>query len=48
MILFEIVERSLTPEQDESVVAGFDKFEISPLFMAELRELEWKYMRKVA
>src|SRR5215467_1952492 len=47
-ILFEIVERSLSPEQDQKVVAGFDKFEISPLFMTELRELEWKYMRKVA
>jgi len=47
-ILFEIVERALSAEQDEKVVEGFDKFEISPLFMAELRELEWKYMRKVA
>jgi len=47
-ILFEIVERSLTPEQDEKVVAACEKFEISPIFMAELRELEWKYMRKVA
>jgi len=47
-ILFDIVERSLTSEQDENVVAAFQKFEISPTFMAELRKLEWKYMRKVA
>ena len=47
-ILFEIVERSLSPEQDEKVVAGFDKFEISQLCLGELRELEWKYMRRVA
>jgi len=47
-ILFDIVERSLSPEQDERVVAEFNKFQINPSFLADLRRLEWKYLRKAA
>jgi len=47
-ILFEIVERSLSPEQDESVAQEFKKFDFDPASMSEFRNLEWKYMRKVA
>src|SRR5215469_10952710 len=44
-ILFEIVERSLSPEQDESVAMEFEKFNFDPVSMTEFRKLEWKYMR---
>ncbi len=47
-ILFDIVGRSLSPEQDEKVVAEFNKFQINPALLADLRHLEWKYLRKVA
>jgi hemerythrin-like domain-containing protein len=47
-ILFDIVDRSLSPEQDDRVVAEFNKFQINRSFLADLRRLEWKYLRKVA
>ena len=47
-ILFEIVERSLSAQQDEDVVAEFNKFQINVEFLEELRRLEWKYLRKAA
>jgi len=47
-ILFEIADRSLSAEQDEKVVAEFDKFQINPSFLADLHRLEWKYLRKAA
>jgi hemerythrin-like domain-containing protein len=47
-ILFAIVERNLSPEQDERVVAEFEKFEIDLGYLADLRRLEWKYLRKAA
>ena len=47
-ILFDIVDRALSPEQDAKVVAEFNKFQIKPSFLADLRRLEWKYLRKVA
>jgi hemerythrin-like domain-containing protein len=47
-ILFDIVDRSLSAEQDEDVVAEFSKFHIDPSFLADLRCLEWKYLRKAA
>ena len=47
-ILFDIVDRSLSAEQDEKVVAQFDKFQINPTFLTDLRRLEWKYLRKAA
>jgi hemerythrin-like domain-containing protein len=47
-ILFEIVDQALSPEQDERVVAEFNKFQVDPSLLADLRRLEWKYLRKVA
>ena len=47
-ILFEIVDRSLSPEQDEKVVAEFDKYQVNPSFLADLRRLERTYVRKAA
>lgn len=47
-ILFAIVERTLSPEQDESVVSQIEKFTIDPALMPEFRLLEQKYMRKAA
>ena len=45
-ILFDIVERSLSPAQDEKVTAEFGKFQIDLGFISELRRLEWKYLRR--
>jgi hemerythrin-like domain-containing protein len=47
-ILFEIAERSLSPEQDERVTAELNKFQIDPAFLADLRRLEWTYMGRTA
>jgi hemerythrin-like domain-containing protein len=48
-ILFGIVERLLSPEQDEIVVAQFGNFPVDALALRELRGLETKYLsRKVA
>ena len=47
-ILFPIVERNLSPEQDTKVVAEFEKFYIDLGHLADLRRLEWKYLRKAA
>ena len=46
-ILFEIVDRQLSPEQDEKVVSELKKFATKPEWFADLRRLEWKYVRKV-
>jgi hemerythrin-like domain-containing protein len=47
-ILFEIVDRSLSKEQDEKVVSEFKNFAISRDLFDGLRRLEWKYLRKAA
>jgi hemerythrin-like domain-containing protein len=47
-ILFDIVDRLLSPEQDEKVVSELKKFVTKPEWFADLRRLEWKYVRKVA
>jgi hemerythrin-like domain-containing protein len=47
-ILFEIVDRSLSAEQDERVTAGLNQFQISVDFLSDLRRLEWKYLSRVA
>src|SRR5262245_9796372 len=47
-ILFEIVDRQLSPEQDEKVVSELKKFATKPEWFADLRRLEWTYVRKVA
>lgn len=47
-VLFDIVERSLSAEQDDAVVKAFEKFHVDDGFLADLRRLEWKYLRKAA
>ena len=47
-ILFEIVEQLLSADQDQKVVAEFEKFQIDPSLLLDLRRLEWKYLRKAA
>jgi hemerythrin-like domain-containing protein len=47
-ILFDIVDRSISDEQDEKVVAEFSNFQINPSVLADLRRQEWKYLRKAA
>ena len=47
-ILFHIVENCLSTEQDEKIDAEFAKFKIDEKHLANLRHLEWEYLRKVA
>jgi hemerythrin-like domain-containing protein len=47
-ILFDIVERSLSPEQDEKVTAELNKFQLNIDLLADLHRLEGKYVRKAA
>lgn len=47
-ILFEIVERCLTTEQDERVTTELNRFQINSDLLSDLRRLEWTYLRRVA
>src|SRR5438477_495650 len=47
-ILFEIVDRSLSAEQDERVTAQLNQFQVELNVLADLRRLEWTYLRRVA
>jgi hemerythrin-like domain-containing protein len=47
-MLFAITERLLSPEQDDRVVALFEKFQMNPAILRDVQELESKYMRKAA
>jgi hemerythrin-like domain-containing protein len=47
-ILFGIVERLLSPEQDEKVVGEFEKFTFEAVSLNELRGLEGKYLSRKA
>ena len=47
-ILFDIVDRSLSAEQDEQVTKELHLFKTSVDWLAELRRLEWIYLRKVS
>ena len=47
-ILFDIAERCLSAEQDNKVTAELDQFHIDMGFLADLRRLEWTYLRRVA
>ena len=47
-ILFDIAERSLSAEQDERVTTELNKFQVDLGFLADLRRLEWTYLRRVA
>ena len=45
-VLFTIVDRSLSAEQDQNVVAQFENFTVEAMFLRELSSLEAKYLRK--
>jgi hemerythrin-like domain-containing protein len=47
-LLFEIVNRSLSSEQDERITAELNKFRIDLGVLADLRRLEWTYLKRVA
>jgi hemerythrin-like domain-containing protein len=47
-ILFGIVERLLSQEQDENVVAQFEKFTVEEVSLKELRGLEARYLNRNA
>ena len=47
-ILFPMAERCLSAEQDERVTTELNKFEVDVAFLADLRRLEWTYLRRVA
>jgi hemerythrin-like domain-containing protein len=47
-ILFPIADEALSAEQDESVCQQLDKFQIDAGYLADLRSLEWKYLRRTA
>jgi hemerythrin-like domain-containing protein len=47
-ILFEIAEQLLSAEQDARVSAELDTFSTDLDYLADLRRLEWKYMRKTS
>jgi len=47
-ILFEIAERSLSADQDERVAAELNRFQVTSDLLADLRRLEWIYLRRVA
>ena len=47
-ILFPVAEAVLSKEQDEKIVAEFAKYETDPRLLADLRRLEWRYIRRVA
>jgi hemerythrin-like domain-containing protein len=47
-ILFDLVERSLSAEQDDRVTEELEKFDVDPVLLADLRKLEWAYLRRSA
>src|SRR5262245_229499 len=47
-ILFELAERSFSPEQDEQVTAELNKFKVDQSVLADLDALETTYLRQVA
>jgi hemerythrin-like domain-containing protein len=47
-LLFQIVNRSLSREQDERVTAELNQFQVDLGVLADLRRLEWVYLKRVA
>jgi hemerythrin-like domain-containing protein len=47
-ILFEIVDRSLSADQDDRVTTELNQFKTNIDWLDELRALEWTYLRKVS
>jgi hemerythrin-like domain-containing protein len=47
-ILFPIADEILTVEQDECVCKQLNQFEVDTGYLADLRRLEWTYLRRAA
>jgi hemerythrin-like domain-containing protein len=47
-MLFRIADGSLSEEQHESIAAEFNKFRCDLGYLADLRRLEWTYLRRAA
>ncbi len=47
-ILFEVVDRSLSPEQDERVTKELNQFKAKDDWLGDLRRLEWTYLRRAS
>jgi len=45
-ILFPILEVLISNEMDQKVSAEFEKFQLDPNLLDDIRRLEWKYLRK--
>src|SRR3954467_5762251 len=45
-LLFDTVEHSLSPEQDERVTTALNEFRVEPSYLENLRRLEWRYLRR--
>jgi hemerythrin-like domain-containing protein len=47
-VMFEFAARGLSQEKDEQIAEEIEKFECNPACLAELRRLEWAYLRRQA
>jgi hemerythrin-like domain-containing protein len=47
-VLFGIVDRLLSAQQDAQIVKEFEKFHLDPVLVRQLEQLERKYIRKAA
>jgi hemerythrin-like domain-containing protein len=47
-ILFDLVERALSPDQDQKVAAELSQFQMDAGILDDLRQLECKYLSKAA
>jgi hemerythrin-like domain-containing protein len=47
-VMFEFASGALSHEKDEQIAAELEKFECDPACLAELRRLEWTYLRRQA
>lgn len=47
-VLFELAERSFSQAQDDRITIELNNFQIDPVLLADLRRLEWTYLRRVA
>jgi hemerythrin-like domain-containing protein len=47
-ILFPIIDVLISNEMDRKVSAEFEKIQLDPDLLADLNQLEWRYLRKTA
>ncbi len=45
-VLYDLAERLLTPEQDQSVASELSKFQMDDGYLTDLQRLEWKYLKR--